>query len=771
MKKSLLILSLFIAAQTTENTAFAQAVHQAATEKKGTIKGKITADNGTPVEAAIVKLKGTKFGTVTQEDGSYYLSVPEGKYTLEANVAGSPLQSTTIDVTAGQTIAANITLNTTINHHLGDVVVTGQYAPQSVRNSVYQVRTINQQTIKMRGATTVLDVLNTQLGFRFIPDNTLGETSVRMMGLDAAYVKVLLDGIPLTDRDASKQVLTQIDINSIEKIEIVEGPMSAVYGTDALGGVINIITKKAGRKPNLTIAARIQEESAGDTYSAFTDDGIHNENLSIAWNNEHWQLSGYGTRNNFGGFRDTATFPAKVFKPKDQWLTGGTAGYRNNKVSVWYRLDYVNEDIFAAAPMTSINTSLQQHYYTNRYTHQLQTDWRLNSKLNINTSVSYQNYKRNTETYTYNYATNTEKETTGSGYWDVSTMKSWFFRSTAQWAINSKLAVQPGVDIKYDKASGDRISGTPDITDYSFFATAEIKPTTGINIKPGIRITKNAVYDAPPVIPTLNTKFVLNKNFDLRLSYGRGFRAPILRELYFDFRDANHFIIGNPNLKAETSNSYTASLTWQNANASPVRLTASLNVFYNDLSNAIVFVQGTDVDPISGQPATTYANISKSKNTGTTLNTSVTWKNLSASAGFSYIAHYNDYKDESTLKGDHSTFSWAPEANSNITYRLPKWKTELGVFYKFTGAVPSYVLDGNGNIAVGKLEAYHWADFTATKHFLKYFAVQAGIKNIFDVQRLSSTAASGGAHSGGTMQNYAYGRSYFIGLNIQWSRN
>ena len=74
-----------------------------------------------------------------------------------------------------------------------------------------------------------------------------------------------------------------------------------------------------------------------------------------------------------------------------------------------------------------------------------------------------------------------------------------------------------------------------------------------INIRPGLRFINNSVYDAPPVIPSINTKFVLSKDLDLRLAYARGFRSPSLRELYFNFFDANHQIIGNPDLKAETS--------------------------------------------------------------------------------------------------------------------------------------------------------------------------------------------------------------------------
>src|SRR4051812_35201402 len=141
---------------------------------------------------------------------------------------------------------------------LNDVVVTGQYKPQSLKNSVYQVRTITREYIQQRGATSILGVLDYELGVRFSNDATLGETDVELMGMSGANVKVLLDGVPLADRGSTRQSLTQIDVNTIERIEIVEGPMSVVYGTDALAGVINIITKKNSNS-TLSLYARIQE--------------------------------------------------------------------------------------------------------------------------------------------------------------------------------------------------------------------------------------------------------------------------------------------------------------------------------------------------------------------------------------------------------------------------------------------------------------------------------------------------------------------------------
>ncbi|MBK6634150.1 MAG: TonB-dependent receptor plug domain-containing protein [Chitinophagaceae bacterium] len=136
-----------------------------------------------------------------------------------------------------------IAQDSAFSKNLEEVVVTGQYKPQTLKKSVYQVRVINNERIKQSGATNVQQVLNNQLGFRFSSDNTIGTTDVQLMGMSGRNVKILLDGIPLVDRGDTRESLGQVDINSIERIEIVEGPMSVSYGSDALAGVINIITK------------------------------------------------------------------------------------------------------------------------------------------------------------------------------------------------------------------------------------------------------------------------------------------------------------------------------------------------------------------------------------------------------------------------------------------------------------------------------------------------------------------------------------------------
>ena len=120
-----------------------------------------------------------------------------------------------------------------------------------------------------------------------------------------------MDGIPMIDRGSTKQSLSQLDVNRIERVEIVEGPMSVVYGTDALAGVINIITKKGpgySGESTWRVGARIQEETMGKEYQFFNGEGLHNESIDLGFNlkNGLYFNGGY-TRNDNGGWQGDLT--------------------------------------------------------------------------------------------------------------------------------------------------------------------------------------------------------------------------------------------------------------------------------------------------------------------------------------------------------------------------------------------------------------------------------------------------------------------------------
>jgi outer membrane receptor for ferrienterochelin and colicins len=660
--------------------------------------------------------------------------------------------------------------DTTRAKDLSEVVVTGQYRPQSVKNSVYQVRVINNERIRLGGATNVQQVLNNQLGFRFSNDNTLGTTDVRLNGMGGNSVKILLDGVPMVDRYDERASLSQVDINNIERIEIVEGPMSVSYGSDAMAGVINIITKR-NKQNNLSVNARAQEETAGSEYYPFSYKGVHSQNVNINYKKNHMVAAIGGTHNDFDGFGGDTYGRGKTWKPKEQCMGNIKLGYGNSRFNVYYRLDGLNENIVSRGTIGQNYKALDQKYTSDRFIHQVQSDYRVNNNLQWSGFIAYTDYKRRTKTTKHDFENGTDALTPGEGLQDVSKLNSFSLKNTLLYQLSSKISLQPGIDINHEKANGARITGSPAINDYALFVSAEIKPTDKINIRPGLRFSKNSQYDAPPVIPSINTKFALSKQLDLRLAYGYGFRAPTLRELYLVFHDVNHDLIGNPNLKAEYSNNINGSLSWTPVVSKDTRFTSTLFAFYSAFRNRIE-LQQTSATSLQY----TYFNVGSVKTTGGRIDNRLTWKNIDASLGFSYTAYAaGQYDDKNYIKEDNRDFLWTPEINSDIIYTIDKLKTKLGLFYKFIGKQPAFSFGTIGTqpaILLTQTASYNLADLTISTNINKYLSTTIGVKNIFDVTDVNSNTinSSTTSHSSSGPQAIGYGRSYFIGLGFQWNK-
>lgn len=662
----------------------------------------------------------------------------------------------------------SIELETAVTQ-LKDVVVTGQFEAQSVRQSVYQVRTVSNERIMLRAPVNVQGALSTELGIRFSNDLTLGTADISLMGMSGRNVKILLDGVPLLDRGDTRESLNQIDINSIERIEIVEGPMSVIYGSDALAGVINLITKKYDNN-SLTVEARIHEETAGEEYEAFSGQGVHNESVNLNWASRKLYAGGGVTRNFFGGWNEgrsvytTSPFGDGEWHPKNQWLTNATVGLRTEPLHVWYRLNYVNEKI---SPLGNASSATQtvftdQDYITDRFNHQLQADWSISDRWSFNGSATYQDLTRKTVTTNYDETTGRETLSLEPGSQSKAMMDLALVRGFFLYKMSPKLTFQPGFEANFSTGSGDRIDGKRSINDYAAFVSVEYKPKTFISVRPGLRFIYNSVYDAPPVVPSLNTKFTFGENVDLRFAYAYGFRAPALRELYFYFYDASHSLEGNPDLKAENSNSFSSSLTWNGSQQKMLKIKSTLGGFYNVFNNMISLVQYQNTSVYR------YDNIYKYKTTGATLENLFQWKNLSVTLGGSYIGNYNDLSEEDNSLPD---FTWNTEVNSVASYSFGKIKNTVSLYYKYTGKRQSYFNDGS-ETQLGEMEDYHMMDVSTSQVLFKSLTLTVGVKNLMDVTVLNNTTQGSGAghtSSTGTVP-MSYGRSYFATLALKWNK-
>ena len=657
-------------------------------------------------------------------------------------------------------------------NQLNEVVVTAQFIPKTVKKSIYKVKVLNSYRIKLTNATTLQQVLNTEAGFRFNNSLILGVSDFELLGMSGRNIKILLDGMPVVDRSDKRESLNQIDINTIEKIELVEGPVSVIYGTDALAGVINIISKEP-KQSLLRINARLQDETVGNEYNAIFGAGSHNQHLGLSWAKSKWSALAGFSHNQFGGWNQPElTTPIDEFykiiwwRPKAQYLANAKLGYKTNKVKVWYRIDGLNEDIDSRFGMNPRNYfGKLQTYHTMRITQQMQSNWVVSPKLSLMGVLGYTDLVRSTRSVDRNFATGVETLSTGTGEQDVARFNSGIFRGIALYKINEQILLQSGIEYNRDQAVGARISGNPIINDFAFFTLGEL--TLGpVSLIPGLRFIKNSGYNAQPVIPSLNTKIAITENLDWRLAYAKGFRAPALRELYYNFVDANHTIYGNPNLKAEQSDSFNSSVVVtavQNENLSWI---IDFKGFYNFIKDRIAFAQDFDNPSV-----TSLFNVEKYRTAGAGLEQNFAFKNLKANLSFLYVGRYNNLMLKNTdLKVPK--MMWTPELAANINYGFAKIGTNISLFCKYTGIRPSYEMDFNQVPKLVKTGSINWADLMINKKINRYLNLNGGIKNIFNITQISTTSAIGeGAHVvSGQPEPISYGRSYLLGLTFSWEK-
>ncbi|OYQ34440.1 TonB-dependent receptor [Flavobacterium cyanobacteriorum] len=678
---------------------------------------------------------------------------------------------------------------------LEEVVVTGQIEPQSLKKSVFNVRVITRQDIQQQAAVNLADLLNQYINITVMPNSTNGRSTISMFGLDGQYMKVLVDNVPLVSDTGlgNNTDLSQINLDDVEQIEIIEGAMGVTHGANAVSGILNIITKKSSKYKWEAFAA-IQEETAGKEYAWF-DKGRHIQSLKISNNiNDNWFASIGANRTQFAGFygdREGKEHTVNdgrrgyIWLPEEQLVTNAMLSYKKNGFRAFYKFEYLTEAIsyynFAVQsdfipPSTILKFSNDERFLTERFYHHLNGTGRLWNRVNYNVSVSHQKQERDYEKFKYYIETDDEVNNSRVTNNAVEVLYSTgtfsnFFESKK---VNLQLGYETVNTNGFALVDGENqipVEVRRRLENYDIFLSGEVNITDRFSMRPGYRYSFQSAFNDQHAV-SLGLRQLLNHGMEARASVGRSYRTPNFDELYSRLVFSGHYFIGNPSLSPEAGLSYEVSLKKNTSFSAGGMLSNSLIVSFLDIDDKIDMAL-VGFEPSGNTPIYQYINISKYRMWNISTTHQYAFNNFNARLGASLIGISQEINNGSAVSDDK--FLYSLQLNTVLSYNLPKWNTLFSVYYKFNGRQQRFYESTNGNgdpvYKISTLDAYSWLDASIRKTFFKdRFDVTLGARNLLDIVNIQQTQnTAGSAHAASTDILLGYGRSYFLRLSYNFN--
>jgi outer membrane cobalamin receptor len=409
---------------------------------------------------------------------------------------------------------------------LKEVVVTATKTEKEPQDVTQSVTVITADDIQKSGATTAAEAIERTAGADVKDYGSKGSvSSINLRGANAEQVLVLLDGRRLNSASAGGFDMADlaVPLEQIDRIEIVRGPSSALYGSDAVGGVVNIITKKPGGALTTAIG-----EAGSHGFGSFT---LSNSNKLDKF---YYTLS--VAKEKYDGFRANSDL--------DQWTAGAKLGYDlTPDSSLEFTTDYLAKEIGVPGSLDfpsplarqwdrNVGSSLT---YKTKFSKEL--DLRLNA---------YQNRERITYTNPDPvFPINSKHTSTSTGA-----------EAQTNWLANSRNLLTFGVDARQDHVDSTD-AGEHTASLWAAYLQDEISLGESLIVVIGGRNDSHSVY-GDKFSPKVSARYLFSGTGTIiRASAGEAFRAPTLNELFWAF---DGFEVGNPNLKPETSTEYEAGI-------------------------------------------------------------------------------------------------------------------------------------------------------------------------------------------------------------------
>lgn len=633
---------------------------------------------------------------------------------------------------------------------LSEVVVTGTGTHHVLKDVPVQTEVIGQRMLRNFSGKSIEEILSSLTASFSFSEDDMG-SQMQMNGLGNSYILVLVDGKRIHGDVGGQNDLSLIDPHNIDKIEIVKGASSALYGSDAIAGVINIITKnrrqdglllenttrigsygdvrqhdavgfRAGKFSSLT-NFQLQHsdgwQNTGTEHTVGTEPPIYDSRNKTVNRHTNWQVAqrfSYKFSDRFEMYADGSIYRKRIYRPSGK--------YPQYDVKTW-DMEYRN-----ASASVGGTWRLSGSDYL-----QLDVDWNRHAYYyDFTATTLVEDYDKSAGTIYYPYYPYLpgQRELQSDQQRTMAQLKGVF-------SLPHDNRLNVGAEYRYDwlKAPTRVAGGKAHDTTQSLYVQDEWNPLPALNITAGVRLNNNSSFGFR-LTPKVSTMLKLSRDIRLRASWSQGFKTPAIRELYYRYvrqMSGTYLYLGNENLKPQSSNYYSISAEYTSGTFS-----ITVSGYYNNLDNMIALVTIPNYqapadyilqyDPVKTRQ---YQNIETAKTYGADINVRYAWREFTAGLGYSYLDTQANQYDTTHDKMKKVTIDGMAHHKGNVfvmwghrfsdTYRLG-----VGVYGRMSSK-RYYQTDGNGKgYQTWRITTSH--DIGKSKHC--DYRLELGIDNIFD---------------------------------------
>ena len=712
------------------------------------LHGRVLDQNGTPIAMAHVRLSETQ-GITTDSLGYYSLKgIQPDRYTITISAIGYEQYQRTVEIMENDKIFMETVLKS-LAYESETVVVTASRTKELLNEVSVPMIVVPKQEIQQSGNVRLSDVLSEQLGLYLVEDHGTG---LQLQGFDPEYTLILIDNQPIIGRTAGTLDLTRLSVGNIEQIELVKGPSSALWGSDALAGVINIITDKGSKPFEWGLNTRYATHNTRDVSGHF----------NLKKNN--FQGRFYGNLNGSSGYDlNPSTLTPTIPEYLNYTLQGGGSysfqpGLSLDVSGRYYREDQQYPDVILnrRVERKAQGDEFQQDYFFSpalRYAVGL---------VHLVEAHAYFGFFQSQSTLRY--------EDTGERYFSdrfSQRLNNYEFKASTFW--NTSHTTILGAGVKQESLNAEIYADVPTFTSTFMYGQHDWEPSNDYSLTLGFRYDTHSEY-AAQLSPKLSTRWNLHPNVTLKASFGGGYKAPDFRQLFLNFSNpiSGYSVYGTSTLiqgleqleatgqlaelyvdpselseiEAEQSFAINLGFDWS---VHPT-LTLRFNSFRNHVNN-LIETQRIALKS-NNQSVFSYINIQQMYSQGMDVDAQIEFSRVEGlrwNVGLQFLDTRQRIREQfdDVVEGvitEKVVFRYVPMFNrsaitgvTKLYYEIPNSGWDFNFRTQYRGPYGFVDLNGNNRIdSREKVEDYFILNSSVGKSFRNYYRLQFNINNLFD---------------------------------------